>query len=110
MPRSPGPRPGRARAEARRGGPGGSAFTQVSYVVVVVCLVAGILVAWRGSHDVAAGAEIVGGALLAGALVRLLLPQTAAGLLANRRRFSDVLALGTLGAGLLALALVLPPT
>ncbi len=89
---------------------GRSAFAQLSYAVVVVCLVAGILVAWRGSHDVATGAEVVGGGLLAGALARLLLPQTAAGLLANRRRFLDVLALGALGTGLLALALVLPPT
>jgi hypothetical protein len=32
------------------------------------------------------------------------------GLLASRRRFFDVLAFGILGAGLLVIALVLPPT
>lgn len=111
MPRSPGPGP--ARAQARRGAPGApsaSALTQLPYVIVLGCVVAGIVLAWRGAHAVGTGAEVVGGALLAGGIVRLLLPRNQAGLLASRRRFADVLALGTLGAGLLALALVLPPT
>jgi hypothetical protein len=78
--------------------------------VVLACTVAGCVWAWRGEHDVGSGAEVVGGALLAAAIVRLVLPQSAVGLLASRRRFADVLALGAFGAGLLVLALVLPPT
>jgi hypothetical protein len=77
---------------------------------VLACTVAGCLWAWRGQHDVGSGAEVVGGGLLVAAIGRLLLPQTAVGLLASRRRFEDVLALGALGAGLVALALLLPPT
>jgi hypothetical protein len=48
--------------------------------------------------------------MFAAAVARLVLPQSSVGLLASRRRFADVLALGSLGAGLLVLALVLPPT
>jgi hypothetical protein len=82
----------------------------VPYLIVLTCTVGGVLWAWRGAHDVANGAGVVGGALLVATVARLLLPQSAVGLLANRRRFADVLALGLLGAGLLVLALVLPPT
>ena len=89
---------------------GGGFLAQVPYLIVLVGTVAGVVWAWRGAHAVSNGAGVVGGALLAGALARLLLPQSAVGLLANRRRFADVLALGLLGAGLLILALVLPPT
>ena len=100
--RAPVPPPSRGRAAA--------ALAQVPYLVVVACTAGGIVWAWRGSHDVGNGAGVVGGALLAAAVARLVLPQSAAGLLASRRRFADVLALGALGAGLLVLALVLPPT
>jgi hypothetical protein len=105
QPRSPGPPPPRARA--RRGGP---RLAQLPYLIVIACTAAGCLWAWRGQHDVGSGAEVVGGGLLAAAIGRLLLPHSAAGLLASRRRFIDVLTLGALGAGLVALALVLPPT
>ncbi len=89
---------------------GGSVLSQVPYLIILACTVGGVVWAWRGAHAVSNGAGVVGGALLAGAAARLLLPQSAVGLLANRRRFADVLALGLLGAGLLILALVLPPT
>jgi Protein of unknown function (DUF3017) len=82
---------------------------QLPYLVVLACTVGGCLWAWRGAHDVSRGSEVVGGALLAAAVARLLLPQDAVGLLASRRRFADVLALGAFGVGLLVLALVLPP-
>ena len=95
------PPPARGRA---------AALAQVPYLVVLACTAGGIVWAWRGSHDVGNGAGVVGGALLAAAVARLVLPQSAAGLLASRRRLADVLALGALGAGLLVLALVLPPT
>ena len=86
------------------------ALAQVPYAVVLLIAAAGIWWAWRGSHDVGNGAGVVGGALLAAAIARLALPQSAIGLLASRRRFADVLALGAFGTGLLVLALVLPPT
>jgi hypothetical protein len=85
-------------------------LAQVPYLIVLACTVGGVLWAWRGAHVVGNGAGVVGVALLVGAAGRLILPQGAVGLLANRRRFADVLALGILGAGLLVLALVLPPT
>lgn len=84
--------------------------SQLPYLVVLACMVGGCLWAWRGMHDVSRGSEVVGGALLAAAVARLLLPQNTVGLLACRRRFADALALGTFGAGLLVFALVLPPT
>lgn len=110
VPRRPAARP----AAVRSGGPaprtGAAAVAQVPYLVFLACAVGGIVWAWRGSHDVGNGAGVVGGALLAAAVARLVLPQSAVGLLASRRRLADVLALGILGAGLLVLALVLPPT
>ena len=90
--------------------PGAAALGQIPYALALICLAGGIVWAWRGSHDVGNGAGLVGGGLLAAAVARLLLPPHAVGLLASRRRFADVLALGALGAGLLTLALVLPPT
>ncbi len=102
------------RPASRDAGPphraGTGALAQVPYVVVLLIAAVGIWWAWRGSHDVGNGAGVVGGAVLAAAIARLALPQSAVGLLASRRRFADVLALGAFGAGLLVLALVLPPT
>ncbi len=114
-PRRPGLRPsgpGRAasRASVPPAGPAATALAQVPYLVALACTLGGIVWAWRGSHAVGNGAGVVGGGLLAAAVARLILPQSAVGLLASRRRFADVLALGILGAGLLVLALVLPPT
>ena len=85
-------------------------LSQVPYLIILACTVGGVVWAWRGAHAVSSGAGVVGVALLAAAVARLLLPQSAVGLLANRRRFADVLAFGLLGAALLVLALVLPPT
>jgi hypothetical protein len=85
-------------------------LAQLPYLIVLACTVGGVVWAWSAAHSVSSGAGVVGGALLAGAAARLALPRSAVGLLASRRRFADVLALGALGAGLLVLALVLPPT
>ena len=101
--------PGRAASRAAAPSPA-AALAQVPYLVALACTVGGIVWAWSGSHAVGEGAGVVGGGLLAAAIARLVLPQNAVGLLASRRRFADVLALGLLGAGLLVLALVLPPT
>jgi Protein of unknown function (DUF3017) len=113
-PRRPGPRPPATvpgRAASRAAGPSAAAaLAQVPYLVALACTLGGIVWAWSGSHAVGDGAGVVGGGLLAAAIARLVLPQSAVGLLASRRRFADVLVLGLLGAGLLVLALVLPPT
>jgi len=107
----PGPPASRAPAPAAASArPAAAALAQIPYLVALACMVGGIAWAWRGSHAVGNGAGVVGGALLAAAIARLVLPQSAVGLLASRRRFADVLALGILGAGLLILAFVLPPT
>ena len=85
-------------------------LAQAPYAIVLAFTIGGVLWAWLGAHAVSDGAGVMGIALLAAAAARLGLPQSAVGLLASRRRFVDVLALGILGAGLLVIALVLPPT
>jgi hypothetical protein len=85
-------------------------LAQVPYAIVLAFTIGGVLWAWSGAHAVSDGAGVVGVALLAAAAARLGLPQSAVGLLASRRRSVDVLAFGILGAGLLVIALVLPPT
>jgi Protein of unknown function (DUF3017) len=99
------------RAASRAASPSAAAArAQVPYLVALACTLGGLVWAWSGSHAVGDGAGVVGAGLLAAAIARLVLPQSAVGLLASRRRVADVLALGLLGAGLLVLALVLPPT
>lgn len=81
----------------------------VPYLTVLVCAVVGVYIAWReGSAGGGDGAAVLGAALLAAAVVRLLLPARLAGLLATRKRATDVLTLTVFGAGLLVAGLVLP--
>ncbi|HTR95502.1 MAG TPA: DUF3017 domain-containing protein [Trebonia sp.] len=81
----------------------------VPYLAVLVCAVVGVYVAWReGSAGGGDGAAVLGAALLAAAVARLLLPARLAGLLATRKRATDVLTLTVFGAGLLVAGLVLP--
>ena len=49
---------------------------------------------------------VIAGALLAGSLIRLVLPAGRAGMLGSRRRLADVAALGVLGIGLLIAGLL----
>jgi hypothetical protein len=49
---------------------------------------------------------VIAGALLAGAVARMVLPEGRAGMLGSRRRLVDVAALATLGVGLLIAGLV----
>lgn len=51
---------------------------------------------------------LIGGALLLAAVLRLVLPSLAAGLLVVRRRWIDVAVLALLGIGVVALAFVVP--
>jgi hypothetical protein len=56
-----------------------------------------------------AGLTLTGGSLLVAALARLALPNGQAGMLGVRRKFVDVGTLVLLGAGLIAMAALIPP-
>ena len=105
---APGARAAR-RAAATRTRRERSLIGVVPYLVLLLCTVAGVYIAWRdGSTGGGAGGVIAGLALLAAAVVRGLLPARLAGLLASRRRATDVITLAAFGACLLIAGLVLP--
>jgi hypothetical protein len=78
------------------------------YLLVLAGVIAGLLLTWHSSRYAGKGTGLVGCALLAAALARLVLPPRYAGLLASRRKALDVLAFAVLGAGVLGFALWLP--
>ena len=78
------------------------------YLIVLAGVGVGLFVTWQGSKYAGLGTSLVGGALLAAAVARLLLPPRYAELLSSRWKVSDVVAFTVLGAGVLAIALVLP--
>jgi hypothetical protein len=81
----------------------------VPYLTVLLCTLAGVYIAWReGSAGGGAGAAIAGAGLLAAAVIRGVLPTRLVGLLASRRRATDVVTLTAFGACLLIAGLVLP--
>jgi len=75
---------------------------------VLAGVAAGLSVTCQGSKYAGLGTSLVGGALLVAAVARLLLPPRYADLLSSRWKASDVVAFTALGAGVLAIALVLP--
>jgi hypothetical protein len=85
-----------------------NALAWVLYLVVLAGVAAGLFIACQGSRSAARGTAVVGCSLLAAGLARLVLPPRYAGPLASRRKASDVLAFAALGAGVLAVALMLP--
>jgi hypothetical protein len=91
--------PGRSRPAVRR-------LTQLPYAVVVAGVLAGLGLMRSGMQEVKSGTLVVAGALLAGSLARLVLPDGRAGLLGSRRRLVDVAALTALGVGLLIAGLI----
>jgi hypothetical protein len=96
-------------ADAEHAREDGSIVGVVPYLAVLVCAAAGVYIAWReGSSGGGDGGVVVGATLLGAAVARLLLPARLAGLLATRKRATDVLTLTVLGAGLLVAGLVLP--
>ncbi len=96
-------------AAGRAGTRGAGPVAVVPYLAVLVCVAAGLYIAWhQGSQGGGRGAMVAGAALLAAAVIRLVLPRRMAGLLASRHRVTDVLTLTAFGAGLLAVGLVLP--
>jgi hypothetical protein len=105
----PGPPPGhRARARTREAGRGSRIVAAVPYLVVLAGVAVGLFVTSQGSRHAALGTGLVGGALLAAAAARLLLPARYTELLSSRWKATDVLAFTVLGAGVLAIALALP--
>jgi hypothetical protein len=80
----------------------------IPYAAVLACSGIALIAAWRESRGVSKGSAIMGAALLAAAVARLVLPKNRAGPLASRRRFVDVAAFAGLGAGLLITGLLLP--
>jgi hypothetical protein len=96
----------RATRAARGARP--SKLAWLPYLIVLAGAAAGMLVAWQGSKYAARGAGLIGASLLAAALARLILPARYAGLLASRRKASDVLGFAVFGAAVLAVAIALP--
>ena len=84
-------------------------WANLPYAIVLVAAAGGLSwVTLGGLRHVQAGMITVASALLAAAVLRLVLPERASGLLVSRRRVLDVLALASLGAGIMAAVLVLP--
>jgi hypothetical protein len=96
------------RSERPARAPNHGVLGWLAYVVVLAGVAAGMFVIWQGSKYAGRGAALVGCSLLAGALARLILPARYAGLLASRRKASDVLAFAVFGAAVLAVAIALP--
>jgi hypothetical protein len=81
----------------------------IPYTAVLVLVAGGVYISWRqGSHGGGQGGVIAGAAFLLAAVARLVLPRRLAGLLAGRKRATDVVTLVIFGVCLLVLGLVLP--
>ncbi|MGB6454547.1 MAG: DUF3017 domain-containing protein [Streptosporangiaceae bacterium] len=89
--------PGRARRRL---------LVHLPYWIVLAGVAAGLITVRGGNQAVRSGTLVVAGALLAGALARLVLPERRVGMLASRRRLVDVAALAILGIGLLVAGLI----
>ena len=85
-----------------------SKLAWLPYLIVLAGAATGMLIAWQGSKYAGRGAALIGASLLVGALARLILPERYAGLLASRRKASDVLGFAAFGAAVLAVAIALP--
>jgi hypothetical protein len=99
-------RTSRATRDARDPRP--SKLAWLPYLIVLAGAAVGMLIAWQGSKYAARGAGLIGASLLVAALARLILPERYAGLLASRRKASDVLGFAVFGAAVLAVAISLP--
>ena len=85
-----------------------SKLAWLPYLIVLAGAATGMLIAWQGSKYAGRGAALIGASLLVAALARLILPERYAGLLASRRKASDVLGFAGFGAAVLAVAIALP--
>ncbi|HEY2577515.1 MAG TPA: DUF3017 domain-containing protein [Streptosporangiaceae bacterium] len=89
---------------------GGPRLASLAYAVALAGLAGGLIWMWLAPRHVEPGTVWVAGALFLAALERLVLPERWAGMLLTRRRLPDVMVLAAIGAGILAVALVLPAT
>lgn len=94
------------RGRSRPGGAGW--WASLPYLLVLATAGAGLWWAWQSAQRVRGGTVAVAGALFVAALARLVLPEKWAGMLVSRKRFTDVVTLAALAAGLLIAGLVLP--
>jgi hypothetical protein len=92
--------PARPRRQERLGGRG-----WLAYLIVLAGVAVGLIVAGTGTTYGYKGMAVVGWALLAAALARLVLPPRFAGPLVSRAKAIDVLAFALLGGSVLGLAL-----
>jgi Protein of unknown function (DUF3017) len=81
-------------------------LTQLPYLLVLAGMAAGLATIRSSEQAVRGGTLVIAGALLAGSLIRLVLPAGRAGMLGSRRRLADVAALAVLGLGLLIAGLL----
>jgi hypothetical protein len=102
-------RPPSQPSQSSQPGDSPGALAWIPYLIVLAGVGAGLLRASEGSKYAGWGAGLVGCSLLAAALARLVLPPRLSGLLSSRRKALDVLAFAVFGAGVLAVALILPP-
>jgi Protein of unknown function (DUF3017) len=99
--------PGRPAAVSRRGR--ASTAGWFPYLMILAGLAAVLCWLWTGgTHAARGGTLALAGVMFAAALARLALPESRAGLLASRKRLTDVVTLAALATGLLAAGLLLP--
>jgi hypothetical protein len=92
----------------RAAAPGRQRWRQLLYVVALCCLALALYWMRQGGQNIKGGTLAVAGILFAAALARLALPERRVGMLASRRRLTDVAVLAALGTGLLVAGLLLP--
>lgn len=91
---------GRNRENRRR------PLSQLPYWIVLTGIIAGLATMRGGGQAVRGGTLVIAGALLAGSVLRIVLPEGRAGMLGSRRRLADVAVLTVLGVGLLIAGLI----
>jgi Protein of unknown function (DUF3017) len=89
--------------------PAGGAGGWLPYLIIMAGVAAVCAWLWVGGEHAAKGGTLaLAGLMAAAALARLALPESRAGLLASRKRRTDVVTLAALATGLLAAGLLLP--
>jgi hypothetical protein len=83
-------------------------WQQLPYGIAICCVALALVWIRQNGQNVRGGTLAVAGVLFAAALTRLALPERRVGMLASRRRLTDVAVLAVLGTGLLLAGLLLP--
>ena len=97
----------RRRTPANRGRDGAGGW--LPYLIIVAGVAAVCAWLWvGGTHAAKGGTLALAGAMFVAAFARLVLPESSAGLLASRKRVTDVVTMAALGIGLLAAVLLSP--